>query len=619
MLKRLLTGLFAFSLIFLAAIFILPSLIPTDSYRDRLESELSRVFARDVAISGDINVSTFPVLKVETGRIELSNPEGFSQEDFVDLTSMTANVKLWPLLQKRVEISAITLQSPEITLEKQLDGRSNWTRQDKKTPEDSGPFKRDGRFTDYDPALSLLKIENGKISYFDQASDQSYIVDDINLDLRAPGLDQTLKLNGDFIFDGLSTTIDAEIDTPMKFLQGSDANFSANIGSPEGDVDLAGQFLIGPDIALTTNFKADSKMPNALASRFPLPDRLQIPTLTSVSANGDIRYKSGAITVSNIDANVEGADIEAAYTGNFILGESHNGKGQFSLKLDDLNILNPYLQDPFPVLDALTSINAKGMIEWADQTYRLSNIDSKVEGPELSANFKGDGAYNSTLSLTGRFEGNADNFSALLQSAGVSQPDSAALKRVSARGAISLTDQAINISNLVANASEGFINGQYEGTLKYDDALGLNGKFEGEINDLKALDQALPREIPYADVAKYIFIASNIQSNSDGIVFSDLSSELTDGLLNGEFQGRLALGDNSNISGNLSLAADSLRAIAESQEIILPPSTDVGAILEAFSLSGQVSGTPEKLAFTSIVSQCFGLAALYGRLVRSKS
>ena len=599
MLKRLLFALLAIGLIFLTAIFALPSLVPTDSYRDRLEGELSRVFARDVALSGDINVSTFPVLKVETGRIELSNPEGFSQSRFVDLESMSANVRLWPLLKKRVEISAITLQSPDIRLEKLTDGRTNWTAQSVKTAKDQGPFKRDGRFTEYDPALDLLRIKNGKISYIDQASDQGFIADNINLDLRAPGLDQALKLNGDLIFDGLATSIDAQIDSPMKFLSGLQANFSADIKSAEGGIDLSGQFLDSTDITLTANFKVDSNEPNTLATRFPLPNTFVLPQLTSVSAKGDLSYSPDAITIPKIDANIVGSGIEAIFNGNLVLDESQNGAGQFTLKLDDLNILSSYLKEPVPALNAVTSFDGTGMVEWSGQNFRLSDIDTNVGGPELSANFKGDAAYDSKFSLTGEFEGRSDNFAALMESAGVTQADAAALKKTSARGTISLTDGAAKVSNLVAEASEGFVNGQYEGTLKYDDQLALDGRFESEINDLKALDQALPREIPYTDVVKHIVISSSIQSRPDGYVFSDLSSELKDGLLNGNFKGRLALGDNSTISGNLSITANSLRAIAASQEITLPPSTEIGEILEAFSLSGQVSGTPERLAFSS--------------------
>ena len=599
MLKRVLFGLLAVGLIFLAAIFVLPSLIPTDSYRDRLESELSRVFAREVAITGDINISTFPVIKVETGQIALSNPEGFSQDEFVDLSSMSAKIRLWPLLKKRVEISAITLQSPDIRLEKQSDGRVNWSGQNEKTSEDKGPFKRDGRFTEYDPALDLLRIENGRISYIDQATDQNFTADNINLNLRAPALDKALKINGDFIFDDLTTTIDAQIDSPMEFLNGLEANFSADIESSEGGIDLEGQFLNGPDIAFTANFMVDSNKPNALATRFPLPNTFELPKLTSVSTKGDLSYSPDAITIPKIDANIVGSGIEAIFNGNLVLDERQNGAGQFTLKLDDLDILSPYLKEPAPALNAVTSFDGTGMVEWSGQTFRLSNIDTNVDGPELSANFTGDAAYNSTLSLSGRFEGGSDNFAALIESAGLSQADAAALKKVTARGTINLTEGIANISNLFAEASEGFVNGQYEGTLTYDDALALNGTFNGEVNNLKALDQALPRKIPYANVVKRIVVSSDIQSKTDGFALSNLSSEIKDGLLNGAFNGRLALGKDSNISGNLSLAADSLRAIATTQDIILPPSTEVGAILEAFSLSGQVSGTPERLAFTS--------------------
>jgi len=247
----------------------------------------------------------------------------------------------------------------------------------------------------------------------------------------------------------------------------------------------------------------DSNKPNALATRFPLPDTFELPNLTSVSTKGDLSYSPDAITIPNIEANIAGSGIEAIFNGNLVLDERQNGAGQFTLKLDDLDILSPYLKEPAPALNAVTSFDGTGMVEWSGQTFRLSNIDTNVDGPELSANFTGDAAYNSTLSLSGRFEGGSDNFAALIESAGLSQADAAALKKVTARGTINLTE------------------------------------------------------------------------------------------------GRLALGKDSNISGNLSLAADSLRAIATTQDIILPPSTEVGAILEAFSLSGQVSGTPERLAFTS--------------------
>ena len=227
MLKRILIGFAVLLILLIGAVLILPGLVPTDTYRAKLESQLSQALNRDVTIAGDINIKTFPVLKVETGAVTLANPDGFPEGKFMDIEAMSAKVRLLPLLSKRVEISGVTLQSPNIRLEKQADGRANWVgKEAEDKPEvEAGPFKRDGRFTEYDPALTLLRIENGNIQYVDAAADQNYEVADINLDLRAPGLNKKLSLDGDLVFDGLKTSIDASIDSPADFLNGLATGF----------------------------------------------------------------------------------------------------------------------------------------------------------------------------------------------------------------------------------------------------------------------------------------------------------------------------------------------------------------------------------------------------------
>jgi len=109
MIKRILIAFILLTILLVGAIVILPGLVPTDTYRAKLESQLSQTFGRDVSISGDIKLSTLPLIKVETGPVTLSNPTGFSANDFVNIQGMSAKVKLWPLLSKQVEISGISL------------------------------------------------------------------------------------------------------------------------------------------------------------------------------------------------------------------------------------------------------------------------------------------------------------------------------------------------------------------------------------------------------------------------------------------------------------------------------------------------------------------------------
>ena len=610
MLKRILIGFAAFFVIFLSAALILPGLVPTDTYRSKLEADLSQAFARDVTISGDIDITTFPALKVETGSVSLANPEGFPEGQFVDVEAMSAKVKLWPLLRKRVEISGVTLKSPSIRLEKQANGRVNWAGKEVENAIDEGPFKRDGRFTEYDPALALLKIEKGTVQYIDHSTEQNLRIENINIDLRAPGLDKPLRIAGDFLFDGLSTAIDANIASPADFLNGLATEFAVDVTTPEGNVDIAGQFLPGQDIALSADFNASSAQPNALAARLPLPADLTLPALSSLTSKGEVSFGPSAIQFPAVEFTALGTGVDVTFNGKVNLSEGATNTGSFSATLADMAIIEPYLEEPIEALSLVDSIDAQGDIEWSGKRFALTNIRTNVGGTDMVASFNGKATYNDALSLNGTFEGETSDFVSLVEKSGLSQPDAAALKRLTANGNITLSNGEATLSNVVAEASDGLLNGSYSGAISYSETLGLDGKFSGEILDLAALDAALPRDVPYANVVKRISLSSRIQSQSTGYTFSDLSAKLQEGLLNGDFKGQLTLGDDSDISGALTVSAESLRSIASAQKVALPASTDIGAIFENFALSGQVTGTPEKLTFNSGV---INLDSLSGR------
>jgi AsmA protein len=272
------------------------------------------------------------------------------------------------------------------------------------------------------------------------------------------------------------------------------------------------------------------------------------------------------------------------------LSDGATSTGVFSAKLDDVSVIQPLLEKPIEALTALSSVSALGDVAWTGKQFSLTNIESTVSGPDLAANFNGDANYNEGVSLSGSFDAETRDLPAVIETAGLLLPDAAALKRLTAKGQLIFADDKVTVSDLTASASEGFLNGQYEGEFGYDEKMNLAGQFNGEISDLGALDAALPRDIPYSDVAKRITLSSQI---------SGLSAALEDGLLNGDFKGQLSLGDKSDVSGLLTMSADSLREIAMTQDVDVPPSTPVGRIFEAFQLSGEVSGTAEVINFNN--------------------
>ena len=304
--------------------------------------------------------------------------------------------------------------------------------------------------------------------------------------------------------------------------------------------------------------------------------------ISSVTSKGKVSYGPDSIKLPAIDFAAKGNGIDASFNGSVDLTEGATSTGAFTAKLDDITIVQPFLEEPVEALNILSSVNADGNVEWSGKRFTLTNIKSAVTGTDLSASFNGNATYNEALTLNGTFDGESANVPALVKNAGLDQPDAAALKRLTAKGQIAFNDGKATVSGLTAEASEGLVNGKFSGDVSYAETIGLNGQFSGEIRDLQALDTALPREIPYSDVAKQITISTQIASKAKSYTFSDLTAELKDGLLNGDFKGGLTIGDASSVSGNLTLSADSLRSIAASQDVVLPASTDVGPIFRSF-------------------------------------
>jgi AsmA protein len=607
MFKRIIIGFGLFFGLLVGAVFILPSLVPTDTYRDKLETELSRVMARDVSITGDIKLSTFPAVQIEAGAVTLANPEGFGSDTFIQVEGLDAKVRLWPLLKKQVEISQISLNRPNIWLERKADGSVNWTTDAATPPQvpantdiaaDVG-FRRDGRFTDYDPALDLLTIKDGQIRFIDSAAAQDISVKDINLNLRAPALSKPLKLDGYLTLDGLAVSLAGQLASPLDFLKGQRTSFDGSVTTELGNVDVSGAFLESDIFDVDATFELNASDPAALAARLTLPDDLDIPALNTVAVKGSVATKARAVSLSDLDVTLTGNGLDVTYKGKVGYADTASAKGNFTAALSDTSIITPYLNEPIQALDAIESVRLNGELNWDGTTFNISALTAETSGEMINANFQGDVRYSDALDTSGRFEASSPDLAKLLNIIGVEQPDASALKAISAKGLIDITDGKISATDIIANATDGFVNGGFTGQLAFDETLSLNGTADAKIADLLALNAALSREIPFSNIAKRIDFKGNINVANGTFTLTESEATLADGDVNGSYRGKVALGQTPDIAGTLTLAVPSLRTLSQKQNVTLPANTNSGDIFEAFALSGQVSGAPDLLDFTA--------------------
>lgn len=112
--------------VLLVAVIALPFFINVNSFRPRLESELSAALGRSVKV-GNLSLS---ILSGSVGaeNISIADDPNFSRDPFVQAKSLEVGVELIPLLfSKTLHITNLTLEGPQIVLLHAASGRWNFS------------------------------------------------------------------------------------------------------------------------------------------------------------------------------------------------------------------------------------------------------------------------------------------------------------------------------------------------------------------------------------------------------------------------------------------------------------------------------------------------------------
>ena len=100
---------------------IVPFFINANSFRPKLESDLSTALGRQVKV-GDLSLSLFSG-SVKADDISIADDPAFSQTPFVQAKSLKVGVELMPLIfSKALHVTDLTLNQPEINLVRSQDG-----------------------------------------------------------------------------------------------------------------------------------------------------------------------------------------------------------------------------------------------------------------------------------------------------------------------------------------------------------------------------------------------------------------------------------------------------------------------------------------------------------------
>jgi uncharacterized protein involved in outer membrane biogenesis len=351
-------------LLAIGAIAIFVVFFDPNSYKPQIVAAVRSATGRDLEIGGRIGLSLSLRPTLEVSDVSFSNPPGFSRPRMASLQRLELRLALIPLLSRRIQIERLVLQQPDILLETNARGQSNWTfaaagapaapsgpgaprAAPAPAPSPAAPSGTTAEIATPSIALSSLRIEGGTLAVRDPAG-QTTTIGLTRVAATAVSPDAPMHLTADATYN--ETPVGLIADTgPLSALTGGRApwplrltiatagarlNVDGTMAQPAAGRGLALAVTADiPDLAALTPLAGTSLPPlKTIAARFRLTDShagngIAISDLTltlpRLDLAGSASFRRGARPM--ITASLSGKQIDLDAITGTIAGPSSAG------------------------------------------------------------------------------------------------------------------------------------------------------------------------------------------------------------------------------------------------------------------------------------------------------
>jgi AsmA protein len=160
----------------------LPFLINVNSFRPKLESELTEALGREVKV-GNLSLSILSG-SVSAEDLSVADDPAFSKNSFVRAKSLKVGVEVMPLIfSKKLHVTDITLDKPEIALLRDAAGKWNFSSLGNKSAATPKPPSAPSSTPDL--SVSKLDVKDGRLSVNRaNSSIKPHVYDNVDISVR---------------------------------------------------------------------------------------------------------------------------------------------------------------------------------------------------------------------------------------------------------------------------------------------------------------------------------------------------------------------------------------------------------------------------------------------------
>jgi AsmA protein len=376
-------------LVVIALVLVVAFVDPND-YRDDIEAMVRQKTGRELTLSGDLKLSVFPWIALETGPATLGDAPGFGPEPFVSIKEAHVGVRLLPLLHGTIEVSNVKLDGARIRLITDERGRENWADLGKsEAPQAPRP---ESSVTEI-PTIAGLEISDAAVVMENRKEKSRREVRDFHLKTGRLASGETFPLALDFVLDQ-----DRSLIVKVKLAADVTADLERNahrLAEPKIDLTVSGQGY--PADGVPVQVRAKSLQADVAQKLYRL-DGLDIKTTwksdglpaagVPVAFNAkdcNVNLAAQTLELAGLEADAAGARVTGSLTGAEIL-DALALKGSLRLEpislrewLPKLGIAVPKTSDP----NVLKQLSFTGNVRLTKSSAEVGDIVLKLDDTTL--------------------------------------------------------------------------------------------------------------------------------------------------------------------------------------------------------------------------------------------
>jgi len=277
-------------------------LISADTVRQQVLGGIRGVTGLELVLRGKASVSLFPTGSVSFDDVIL----GDAKQPALVAERLTARLRFFPMLIGRVEIADVSLDRPNISVEIQPNGYSNWSGLIEALTRSQSAAQRLAAFSE-------MRIEGGTIVIRDEVRKISETLSGVEFSLAWPSISKSFGATGRFIWRDAPMDASLTLADFPSVLAGNRSGVKLRVSGRPMKAAFEGAISLKPTLKIEGTLAADApSLRNALiwVGQKPPPGggfgRFAIKARTNVIA--------GTISLSSVNVELDGNSAEGVLT-----------------------------------------------------------------------------------------------------------------------------------------------------------------------------------------------------------------------------------------------------------------------------------------------------------------